>query len=59
MNRFQVTARFGNSYEIVGADTVDRAEADRLATIHHNAGRDVHVHKLIGDGSIVAYELTR
>jgi hypothetical protein len=58
MTQFQVTVRYGNAYQIKGADSVDREEADRLARVHHFAGLDVRVHKLIGDGSVIAYELT-
>lgn len=57
-DRYQVTARFGNVYRIVGADTVDREEATRLTNVLHFANRDVRVHKLVGDGSVVV-QLTR
>lgn len=57
MNLFQVTARFDNVWDVVGDDTVNRAEADRLARIFHNTGRDVCVHQIEGAGSRVAYEL--
>ena len=56
---YQVTARFDNSYEIVGPDeTTDRIEAFRLAAIHFNAGRDVRIHQLRGNGSTVVHEAT-
>jgi hypothetical protein len=51
MEKFQVTAKFGNIYEIVGSDTVDEAEAYRLFNLYQNACRSPRMYKIVGNGS--------
>lgn len=49
---FQVTALFGNKFEIVGDDSyADRGAAIRIADRFRNAGREVHIHEISGSGS--------
>lgn len=56
MDRFQVTAKFGNSFDIVGPDsTPDFFEADALKTKFENVGREVRVHRIAGASSTLIY----
>lgn len=56
MDKFQVTAKFGNIFEVVGHDVVDETEAQRLFDRMINAGREVRLHKIVGDGSRLVKE---
>ncbi len=56
MRRYQVTAKFGNIFEVVGADSVDYPEATRLFGLMQNAGRTVRMHEIIGAGSHLVKE---
>lgn len=50
MTKYQITAKFGNAFEVVGKDEVSYAEADRLLSVYYG-NRETHIHKIIGDGS--------
>lgn len=56
MNKFQVTAAFGNVFEVVGHDEVDQAEAYRLFDRIRNAGRTVRLYALTASGSRLVRE---
>lgn len=56
MRRYQVTALFGNIFRIVGADSVDYAEATRLLNLMQKAGRKVRVYEIVGAGSRLVWE---
>jgi hypothetical protein len=56
MNKFQVTAAFGNIFEVVGADEVNQAEAYRLFDRMRNSGRAVRLYALTATGSRLVRE---
>lgn len=50
MIKYQITAKFGNTFEVVGEDEVSFARADELLSVYHGI-RETHIHKLVGNGS--------
>lgn len=53
---YQVTALFSRTWEIVGADEINDAEARRLVRKFESTGHAVHVHLLTQTGSVLIYE---
>ena len=43
MTKYQVTALFGNVFEVVGEDEVGEVEAHRLFNLYRNSGRAVNL----------------
>jgi hypothetical protein len=60
MNGYQVTALFGNVWEVVGHDCFyQQGAADALARKYRGLGYSVRVHHITGkDSSRVLYELS-
>lgn len=56
MFKYQVTAQFGNIFEVVGNDEVNEVEAHRLFNLYKNVGRPVRMWLVCGNGSRIIQE---